>query len=607
MDLDVPQQAQNHYAFWLGDGENAIYACLHLPQWQIKRADNNKKLGVVICSPIGYEYTHAHRSLRHLANAFAEQGIVSLRFDWHGTGDSTGDMLSPQRCNTWLENIDQAVTFLKRDCSVEQVALLGLRLGASLAALYASQGSQRIDYLIGWQAIRNGRSYVREMQAMQKVSAGAELACDGYIDSGGFILSDETAAELKGLNLCKLEFDPKLRVLLLERDDLSLDAKFAQSLRQAGLNVEQETFAGYLDMMAEPQFTKVPQACIERISTWLALLASSDGEQQASPLSPPLARRSVTFLISVDGELQGEQVSESLESIDNAGKPLFGVLTKAGGTSKTLVLLSNSGSVHHVGPNRLYVELARSLASAGFDCLRFDLETLGDSVCGKPLDENSDYPANDMQNHRAVIAYAKQLGYQKIIASGLCSGAHAAFHAALNNAEDVQHAILINPLTFDSVERARRLATGQALAYQTESDGKHYAQSFKDPSKWLKLFKGGVDLSYLLGFGFKVLVKKFEQCANLVKQKLGLIEPPKLARELLQFERNQQNLSLFVAELDPGVEILTTGAGKRLIGRQQSKGLLHIRRVKGANHTFSYKPHRDDFVTQYAVYLRGLN
>ena len=46
--------------------------------------------------------------------------------------------------------------------------------------------------------------------------------------------------------------------------------------------------------------------------------------------------------------------------------------------SSPAFLLLNAGSVHHVGPNRLYVKIARRLASLGFVALRFDFAGVGD-------------------------------------------------------------------------------------------------------------------------------------------------------------------------------------------------------------------------------------
>src|SRR4051794_16899669 len=51
--------------------------------------------GVIICPPVGHEQVHAHRSLRHLADALAGAGFLVMRFDYHGTADSAGSGEDP--------------------------------------------------------------------------------------------------------------------------------------------------------------------------------------------------------------------------------------------------------------------------------------------------------------------------------------------------------------------------------------------------------------------------------------------------------------------------------------------------------------------------------
>jgi len=59
---------------------------------------------------------------------------------------------------------------------------------------------------------------------------------------------------------------------------------------------------------------------------------------------------------------------------------LFGILTEPEGAPLgPTVLLLNAGLIHHIGPARLWVSLARRFAAAGMRCLRFDLSGLGDS------------------------------------------------------------------------------------------------------------------------------------------------------------------------------------------------------------------------------------
>src|SRR5205814_78101 len=112
---------------------------------------------------------------------------------------------------------------------------------------------------------------------------------------------------------------------------------------------------------------------------------------------------------------------------------LFGLLTRRPDSGDApAIMMFNAGSVHHVGPNRLYVTLARGLASLGFACLRFDLESLGDSVLREPGRENYPYPRTATRDARAALEFLRQrFGYRRFIVLGLCSGAHTAFHAGL--------------------------------------------------------------------------------------------------------------------------------------------------------------------------------
>ena len=60
---------------------------------------------------------------------------------------------------------------------------------------------------------------------------------------------------------------------------------------------------------------------------------------------------------------------------------LLGILTQTAAHRDGIptVILLNAGLLHRVGPNRLSVDIARSLADLGYPCLRFDTSGVGDS------------------------------------------------------------------------------------------------------------------------------------------------------------------------------------------------------------------------------------
>ena len=120
--------------------------------------------GVLICPPIGHEQVHSHRALRHLADALAEAGFPTLRLDYHGTGDSAGDLQEPKRHAVWLANLRSAVTWLQSELACKQITLIGVRFGAALATEIASE--LPLADLVLWAPVIKGRAYIRELKAL---------------------------------------------------------------------------------------------------------------------------------------------------------------------------------------------------------------------------------------------------------------------------------------------------------------------------------------------------------------------------------------------------------------------------------------------------------
>jgi len=116
----------------------------------------------VICNPFGQEYMRSHRSLRELANRLAQSGFHVLRFDYHGCGDSAGES-DEGTLEQWQSDIAAAVCEIREASASDRVALVGLRLGATLAALLAKERDD-LDHLVLWDPILDGPSYLRELK-----------------------------------------------------------------------------------------------------------------------------------------------------------------------------------------------------------------------------------------------------------------------------------------------------------------------------------------------------------------------------------------------------------------------------------------------------------
>jgi dienelactone hydrolase len=111
---------------------------------------------------------------------------------------------------------------------------------------------------------------------------------------------------------------------------------------------------------------------------------------------------------------------------------LVGILTEASQAALVEdapgVILLNAGIVHRVGPNRMYVTLARALAKAGYTTLRFDQSGIGDSP--NRLDALPPLESALSDVREAVDWLAANKSLHRVILMGLCAGAdHSVLYA----------------------------------------------------------------------------------------------------------------------------------------------------------------------------------
>jgi pimeloyl-ACP methyl ester carboxylesterase len=126
---------------------------------------------------------------------------------------------------------------------------------------------------------------------------------------------------------------------------------------------------------------------------------------------------------------------------------LFGVLTEPEGgpvPSLPTALFFDNGRINHVGPGRLWVEMARKLGREGFRCLRFDLSGIGDSPTRPGRTDQVVYPSEAVTDIGEVRRSLSVDDGTNFVLIGLCSGAFHAIESALE--KPVRAICAINPL-----------------------------------------------------------------------------------------------------------------------------------------------------------------
>lgn len=382
--------------------------------------------GVVLCSPYGYEAICAHRGLRQLAGELAAAGMPVLRFDYPGTGDSAGDE-APDRLPDWLDGIEAAADRLRRETGITEVALCGLRLGATLAAAAAARHPGRFAALALLAPVLSGKAYLRQLTLAARTGRGAGAPEPDWLEAAGFRLHRSDAEALARLDLADLleaARVPQVLALHPARQPRPGPA-LAARLREAGTALTEAPFEGYDAFLRDAYLSQVPRADFARTAGWL---------RQGAP--PARAARGMAATPGVLALPDGVRERAILFGPERG---LAGVLCEPAraGAGLPAVLLLNTGANHHIGNGRMAVRLARRLARLGVTSFRVDAAGVGDSEAppgaADPDGPPSLYDEDATAHVPAALDLLEARGFPHCFVIGICSGAHVAFQAALRD------------------------------------------------------------------------------------------------------------------------------------------------------------------------------
>lgn len=188
---------------------------------------------VVMCHPLGEEKLWSHRVLVSFTRDLAAAGYTVLRFDFRGEGDSDREF-EQSSLETRIEDACMAVDAVRAlHPSVEEVAMVGLRLGATIALAAAIRRAD-VKRVALWDPVVDGTAYMQtvlrlnlmyQMALHRKVVETREalverLGKDETVNIEGYELAKPLFEEVSALTLAGLlpQFAGKTLIVQINQD-----------------------------------------------------------------------------------------------------------------------------------------------------------------------------------------------------------------------------------------------------------------------------------------------------------------------------------------------------------------------------------------------------
>jgi alpha/beta superfamily hydrolase len=259
---------------------------------------------------------------------------------------------------------------------------------------------------------------------------------------------------------------------------------------------------------------------------------------------------------------------------------LVGILTRPAARDMNIpaIVLLNAGIVHRVGPNRLSVKLARTLAAMGFVVLRFDFSGIGDSEARA---DHLPFRISALREAQEAMDYlAANESNKQFILMGLCSGAKISFRTTCSDAR-VVGAVLINCMGHLHDERDVELSA----SIRNRALKRHYWRiafsssfSFKN---WMKALTGKVDYRRVIG-----LVASLRPGTLLGRNRRVSIGANQVALDLNRLSERGAHLFHIYSEGDEGLDYLHVMLGDE-IKKWVESGRLALEFIPGTDHVFT--------------------
>ena len=532
-------------------------------------------VGVVLCSPWGYEDLAMRKAWRLLAESIAKAGFPCIRFDYPGTGDSLGDAASGIALADWIGAVNDAAEMLRKHSGVRRFVFVGQSLGATIAATAART---RTD-VVGLQLITpvvKGRAYVRELTATatmvaERIGIKLDNASNEGLSVLGFSLSRRLVEEITALDLTRIPDLPVPSVVVYDQGDRKAAADLVGQAGRLGAKVVMEQIAPYHLMVSDATAIQPLPVATEIVTASLRALHPT----VVSTLVPPPP--------AFPSALVGTTFREETVRFGRDGV-LFGILCRPTHPRKDAAayILLNRGLNAHIGWRRVSVEQARGLAEAGITSLRFDVAGLGESrdEQGRPVDLiYSDLLLPDI---KAAVDLMTARGHARIALAGVCSGAYMALVAAAAD-KRVTDVVAVNA---QRVVWNPRESAEEVIRYGLRSMN-DYVGDIRSRGALRKLIKSRRRIVPALRFLSKRAVRNaLAKVPIAVRRRLAAGSmAARVAERFETFAANGTRIVLLFSDRDPGLAELAHYYGPE--GRDLDQSNVTVAIIPGSDHNLT--------------------
>ncbi len=571
-----------------------LYTVLQSPKPEL-----NNGTGVLIVPPLGNEQRRTQRPFRLLMQNLAKQGYTTLRFDWTGTGNSSSNSSDVISIEEWRADIRDAAEALAKNCKV--VDLVAVRAGALIAAgtnlSHVNEGQR-----FYWDPISSGRQWLQEMTLLQQ-----QITSDTYRFLRVRKSDASTAGEFAGLTL-----STQMQSALIECNMPALMDEKEWNLGSHLLIANPDEAVSYKELPCYTHNISENNNWTDERKTTVDMHINKLASLTADLLSSSVANSPITNIEQCQYEAREKSsldctISNTTwnhyhpkETVETFGKDnqFVGVYTpalKSNGSTPCILYLT-AGLLHHIGPTRLHVELARSLSQQQVAGFRFDLSGIGESetsTMGGYFTERSvaeirttmDYIQNTYSHHEFVLL-------------GLCSGADDAFATAQED------------------ERVKGLVLLNGYAYKTSKFKLYRFKEFYLPrilmyEKWVKKLKD-------LFVGPSLQHPQLENSASSAmsdKEKKAVIAldddyryiPPKAQTALIVDSLCERGVSMYFVYNGSEHDVYTyKGQLKDMFPEQRNNPQLQEDYIKEADHTYILQTDRDKLTALLSQWLKRI-